>query len=478
MSETTLKQPMAINEFLSPSGALPSTPGLKSDKGQGSAMNEELKPSALSSGLMQADTKQVERQSFATAHDLNSFLIRRQLLTIESKRIQELLLETEAELTARQANLVDIRDRVLATLRDHLNLQDELARVESLRRQRLENLPRTVERYIRRRAKKLFAYLKPHASTGITDRPVATRVQDPGWRLPKVRRLDAWAAWFAENDPNAPKAPHFRKDRIQVALVVSGGIGDLLKSTHLVRAVSDHFSCDLTIIAAQRAVGEVVAHNPYVIATLVPGTQHVYDLADHLSHIPVFDLIVMWRYHVQYVVPPGSRIAREDIESIESKPSALRQTIEKYCVLHGWHKLNFAFSRDMTRLGLSAMKVSVTTSGLPHRNLNEIPFFPGKQSLRVIAPLLEKPYVTVHHGFDLLFLPARTRNTDYSSTKNISMQQWRQIISAILKEGVDVIQLGIAEEEKIRRSHSLLKWTDLPRRDRSLDKAQFMPHRY
>ena len=111
-------------------------------------MNEELKP--LSSGLMQADTKQVERQSFATAQDLNSFLIRRQLLTIERKRIQEF---------------------------------------ESLRRQRLENLPRTVERYIRRRAKKLFAYLKPHASTGITDRPVATRVQDPGWRLPRFGAL-------------------------------------------------------------------------------------------------------------------------------------------------------------------------------------------------------------------------------------------------------------------------------------------------
>ena len=191
---------------------------------------------------------------------------------------------------------------------DHLDLQDELARIEILRRQRLENLPRTVERYIRRRAKKLFAYLKPHASTGITDRPVATRVQDPGWRLPKVRQLDAWAAWFAENDPDAPKASRFRKDRIQVALVVSGGIGDFLKSTHLVGPVSDHFSGDLTIIAAQRAAGEVVAHNPYVRDTLVPVTQHVYDLADHLGHIPIFDLIVVWRYHVQYVVPPGSRI--------------------------------------------------------------------------------------------------------------------------------------------------------------------------
>ena len=47
------------------------------------------------------------------------------------------------------------------------------------------------------------------------------------------------------------------------------------------------------------------------------------------------------------------------------------------------------------------------------------------------------------------FLPARTRNTDYSSTKNISMQQWRKIVSLIRREGVDVIQLGIVEEEKI-----------------------------
>ena len=270
-----------------------------------------------------------------------------------------------------------------------------------------------------------------------------------GWHLPKVRQLDAWAHWFAENDPKVRKAPPFRKERLQVALVVSGGIGDLLKSTHLLRSVSDHFSCDLTIIAAQHSVGEVVAHNPYVRDAFVPVTQHVYDLAEHLRQIPVFDLIVIWRYHVEYVVPPGSRVPREDIQSIESHSSALRQVIEKYCVLHGWHKLNFAFSREMIRLGLSAMKVSVTTSGLNDRNLDEIPFFPTKQSLRVVAPLLTKPYVTVHHGFDLLFLPAKTRNTDYGSTKNISIQQWRKIVSLIRGEGIDVIQLGIAEEEKI-----------------------------
>ena len=412
-------------------------------------MNEELKPSALSSGLVQGKNTQDGHPSFATPGDFNNFLIRRQLLGMEARRIQELLREAEDELKAKQDHLIDVHDRVLAALRNHLDLQDELARIESLRRQRLENLPRTVERYIRRRAKKLFAYLKPHASKRITDRPVATRVQDPGWRLPKVRRLDAWAAWFAENDLDAPKASRLRKARIQVALVVSGGIGDLLKSTHLVGSVSDHFSCDLTIIAAQRAAGEVVAHNPYVRDTLVPVTQHVFDFADHLSHIPVFDLIILWKYHVRYVIPPGSRIPPGDIRSIESTSSELRPMLEKYCFSDGWHKFNFAFSRDMTRLGLSAMKVSVATSGLPHRNPDEIPFFLSKQSLRTVASLLKKNYVTVHHGFDLLFLPARTRHTDYGSTKNISMQQWGQIVSLIRKEGIDVIQLGVAEEEQI-----------------------------
>jgi SAM-dependent methyltransferase len=95
------------------------------------------------------------------------------------------------------------------------------------------------------------------------------------------------------------------------------------------------------------------------------------------------------------------------------------------------------------------MEVSVATSGLPHRNPNEIPFFPSKQSFLVIAELLAKPYVTVHHGFDVLFLPARTRKTDYDSTKNISLRQWREIVALIRKEGVEVIQLGVAEEERI-----------------------------
>ena len=91
-------------------------------------MNEELKSGALSSGLLQGKPKQDDHPSSATPSDLNNFLIRRQLLGMEARRIQELLREAEVELKAKQGNLVDVHDRVLASLRNRLDLQDELAR--------------------------------------------------------------------------------------------------------------------------------------------------------------------------------------------------------------------------------------------------------------------------------------------------------------------------------------------------------------
>ena len=108
--------------------------------------------------------------------------------------------------------------------------------------------------------------------------------------------MDAWASWFAECDPASFNGSRLRKDRIQIALVVSGGIGDLLKSTHLVRPLAKHFSADVSIISDQTAAGEVLAHNPYVINTLVPATQNVFGLEDRLGYIPIFDLIVTWKY--------------------------------------------------------------------------------------------------------------------------------------------------------------------------------------
>jgi ADP-heptose:LPS heptosyltransferase len=418
--------------------------------GPGGVMDEQHKGGTPFSAPVQRTDNEDNETSFALAGDLKDFLIRRQLLGMESKRIEAVRLESEDWVKAAQAELARRRDRVFAFLRDHSDRIEELAQVERLKQKRaLKDLPKTAERYIRQKAKQHFGRLK-RPSTGTGDGSDLTTAEDSRWLLPKIPQLDAWARWFAEYDAPSRKSVRFRKNRIQVALVVAGGIGDLLKSTHLVAPVSDHFfSCDLTIITAQRAARQIVARNPYVRDTLIPVTEHALDFADRLRYIPAFDLIVVWKYFVEYIVPEGSRISRDDIRSMESESSDLRRALEKYCFSYGWPMFNFALSRDAGRLGLSAMNVSAATSGLRHHNLDGIPFFPSKQSLRLVVGLMRKPYLTVHHGFDLNYLPAKTRQTDYSSTKNISMQQWSRIVSLIRKEGFEIVQLGIVEEEQI-----------------------------
>ena len=83
-------------------------------------MNEDFKSGAPPSGLVERKNKPDDHAGSATLGDLNEFLIHRQLLAMEAKRIQDLLREAEIELKSKQDHLIDIRDRVLASLRGHL----------------------------------------------------------------------------------------------------------------------------------------------------------------------------------------------------------------------------------------------------------------------------------------------------------------------------------------------------------------------
>jgi ADP-heptose:LPS heptosyltransferase len=378
------------------------------------------------------------KTSFATAESFNEFLVHRQLLAMESKRIEALFAEAEDSVKAKQNEFPHLRDRAFGFVRAHVE-RPKIKRT-------LRDLPKTAERYVRQKGKQLLAHEK---------RPSTERDSQPDsrWFLPKVRELDAWASWFAQYDPLSQQRAIFRKDRIQVALVVNGGIGDLLKSTHLVAPISNHFSAEVTLITDQQAAGQVVGNNPYVSdALVIPSSSDLFVLADCLRYIPFFDLIILWRYSVNYLRPPWSRINSEEMEAIESNRQEMRRTLEKYQGLLVLPRLNYVFapfSREVCRLGLSALKISIATSGIIHGKSEVIPFFPQEKSLRVIAGLVTRPYVTIHHGFDVNSLPARTRETDYRSTKNISIQQWREIVSLIRMKDLEVIQLGVVEDEKV-----------------------------
>ena len=166
-------------------------------------MNEELKPGALSSGLAPGKEQNAHPRHSA-ASELNDFLVRRQLLAMESQRIQSVLVEIENENKGRQSQLVDFRNRVLASIREHralreLALREERARRESReRKQTLRDLAKTAERYLRRKGKQLVSNPK-FRPAAVTETLSEVPAADPGWYLPKAGQLNAWLNWFAEN---------------------------------------------------------------------------------------------------------------------------------------------------------------------------------------------------------------------------------------------------------------------------------------
>jgi hypothetical protein len=124
-------------------------------------MNEELKPVALYSGVLKRNDKQSGHPGFATNGDLTDFLIRRQFLEMESKRIKEVLAEAEAELKNRQERLIGVRDSTYAGLRNHLDRLQKQAREQQVQVGGLKDLPKSAERYIRRTTRQLLAPRKP-----------------------------------------------------------------------------------------------------------------------------------------------------------------------------------------------------------------------------------------------------------------------------------------------------------------------------
>ena len=116
---------------------------------------EESKPSALSVSFVQEENEQDDAPGFTATGSLSDFLIRRQLLTMEGKRIQEIIVESDADIKAAKDHLSGYRDAVLA------GLPSRLAGNEwPKRRPKLRELPRTAERYIRIKMKRRFASVK------------------------------------------------------------------------------------------------------------------------------------------------------------------------------------------------------------------------------------------------------------------------------------------------------------------------------
>ena len=110
-------------------------------------MNEHEKDGLPFSVAAQRSEIEDGETSFTAIVEFNEFLIRRQLLAMESKEIEALRRASEDWLKSERNNSARLRDYALTFLRDHGNRMEELAKVENQKQKRtLKNLPRAAER--------------------------------------------------------------------------------------------------------------------------------------------------------------------------------------------------------------------------------------------------------------------------------------------------------------------------------------------
>jgi ADP-heptose:LPS heptosyltransferase/lipopolysaccharide biosynthesis glycosyltransferase len=273
------------------------------------------------------------------------------------------------------------------------------------------------------------------------------------WYLPPNRRAFALKQSLlhkAEN--NFSVLTSLRGDRPQVALVFGGGLGDALKPTSILRQLVETLHCDITLISDQKASEDLKALNPY-ITHVIFGPRNSYDYVDNLlQHANVFDLVLVYRYSLTYRVPKHSRIPSSLLHSLANESAKRRGPFDKYNFSNRvWPGMNNALSRAMQTQNMGVLQTLAYTSALPisREQAFSIPLYLPPVSDSSLAAFLSTPYITVHHGIDVKKLPQTNAPKDYGSTKNLKPAQWSKIVKYVRQQGIRVIQLGTANEDRI-----------------------------
>ena len=336
----------------------------------------------------------------------------------------------------------DSNERHILSTKEFLRLRQFV----TLQHKRLNLLIAQAEKAIEsERARK--AYLQASLSVSPAGR---SRQQQEIWLTPNSRQLRAWVNWFKDSNQGGAADGQVRSPCLQIAVVSTGGLGDVLKASQLFPALKSDFGCKITLVTNQQLADSLFINNPYLDDVVITSVNS-YDFARQCLHlIPKFDLVVTWKYYSQYLIPPESRVDPHALRLLDPKVTELKQILQKYTELL-WPFVNYSFSREIIRLGFSVNEVSLRSAALSHsgETKHKIWFFPLKSDVWLARALIPKSYVTVHHGFDSSVILTTATKKDYVSTKTISLKKWEEIVASIKLLGVRVVQLGIAQEPKI-----------------------------
>ena len=134
-------------------------------------------------------------------------------------------------------------------------------------------------------------------------------------RLSVMQRRDVWLSHLSQLGVSGPLQwlyPHGGgADPLTMLVVGSGGFGDVLTLTPLIRELRRAYPESRVFVVHQHPGVELLSDSPYVESARHCTHEVIERLVAIASVLDVFDLIVDVRYVVTYTAPPLSRAPRQ-----------------------------------------------------------------------------------------------------------------------------------------------------------------------